>query len=403
MNRLTQTLLLTLGCLLLLGGCDPEALRGLSPPARDQRAKPKQAPTDPDFTCKAFFWARSYSLVSRLAPGRWASYARLSRSQQKALDRLIRRSEVRHTLKVADGRVLVTMPRTLSPPRTRPLELLLAEDLDRLVLFSPQRKLRFALPLSRLPDVLDGTARSRRAGFELILDAPSAGAAVKLPVPAGLATSTLTARVSLSYFPDRKAHRPVPMVQTISVALPDDASRLPWYPPTLLLALPLLQSPAGLPALESLAFAMGRPPLSWSITTADQSRPREAQPTVVTQVFDQGYVRVPRCELAQHRKDYRDARTLLHPPAQGLQRFKATDLAGLRGTRAAGPLQVTNHSASTAYVYVDGALLGWVAPGAKTSFTSLPAGYYRLYARSPLGVRAWGPRDVHVPGPLTLE
>ncbi len=399
MGKLTHALV----ALTLLAGCDPDALRGFKPPSRDQRAKPKKTPTDPDFTCKEFFWARSYSLVSRLALEPSASFARLTQSQRKALDRLVRRSEVRHTLKVADGRVLVTMPRTLSPPRTRPLELLLAEDLDRLVLFSPQRKLRFALPLSRLPDVLDGAARSRREAVKLTLDASPASPVARLPVPAGLARSTFSARLSLNYFPHRKAHRPVPMVQTISVALPDQARRLPWYPPTLLLALPLLQSPAGLPALESLAFAMGRPPLSWSITTANQARPRDARPTVITRVFDQGHVRVPRCELAEHRKDYRDARTLLHPQGQGLQRFRATELAGLRAGRAAGPLRVTNRSSSTAYLHVDGALLGWVAPGGEMSFTGLPAGYYRVYARSPLGVRAWGPRDVYVPGLMTLE
>ena len=236
----------------------------------------------------------------------------------------------------------------------------------------------------------------------LSLDASAAGPVAKLPVPAGLTANTLTARLSLSYFPDRKAHKPVPMVQTISVALPDDASRLPWYPPTLLLALPLLQG-AGLPALESLAFAMGRPPLSWAVTTANQARPRQAQPTVVTRVFDQGYVRVPRCDLAQHRKDYRDARTLLRPQGQGLQRLRSTELGGLRGTRAGGPLRVTNRSSSTAMIHVDGALLGWVAPGGKMSFSGLPAGYYRVYARSPLGIRAWGPRDIYVPGPLSLD
>ena len=390
---------------MFLLACDPSALPGLNPAAREQQKPVQKAPAaDPDFSCKQFFWARSYSLVSRLATGPASSFARLTDPQQEALARLIRRSEIRHNLKVADGRILITMPRTLAPPRTRPLELLLAEDLDRLVVFSPQRKLRFSLPLQRLPDVLDGVARSRRADFNVTLDLTAGDGVKELPVPQGLKATTFSARLALNYFPDRKTHKPDPVEQVLSVALQDSPRRLPSYPPTLLLALPLLQSPAGRQTLVSLAFAMGRPPLSWAITTTNQARASHAPATIITRIFDQGYIRVPRCELAETRKDFRDARTLLRPQGSGLQRFQARDLAGLRSSKPAGALVLHNKSPSVARVHVDGALLGWVAPnGGKMSFKGLPAGFYRVYARSPLGIRTWGPLDMYVPGPLTLK
>jgi len=382
-------------------------LQGLGPAAKQKQAA-KQEPkvkADPEFTCKQFFWARSYSLVSRLAPDpRIFGFARLSKSQQEALARLIRRSETHHKLKVADGRALITMPRTLAPLRTRPQELLLAEDLGRLVIFSPQRKLRFSLPLRRLPDVLDGVARSRRNDFKVTLGGPPAVGAKGLPVPRGIKVTTFSASLSFNYYPDRKTHKPQPVEQHLSVALRDAPTRLPFYAPPLLLALPLLQSPAGLPALESLAFAMGRPPLSWAVTTINQARAGAVGPTVVTRVYDQGHIRVPRCELGETRKDYRDARTLLRPQGLGLQRFRPRELAGLRASKASGSLDVRNHSTSVAYIHVDGVLLGWVAPdGGKMSFKGLPAGFYRIYARSPLGIRTWGPFDMYVPGPLTLR
>ena len=65
---------------------------------------------------------------------------------------------------------------------------------------------------------------------------------------------------------------------------------------------------------------------------------------------------------------------------------------------------MVNTSTSLAYIHVDGALLGWVAPGGgKMSFKGLPEGFCRVYARSPLGIRTWGPLDMYVPGPLTLK
>ena len=393
-------------CSLFFLACDSSALQVLKPPAKAQgRSKAQKEPApDPDFSCKQFFWARSYSLVSRLAGGPTSSFARLTAPQKKALARLIQRSEIRHKLKVADGRILVTMPRPLAPPRTRPLELLLAEDLDRLVVFSPQRKLRFSLPLHRLPDVLDGVARTRRTEFAVTRDGASDAGGLEMPGPSGIKTTVFSARLSFNHFPDRKSHKPEPVEQNIHFALMDGPTRLPRYPSTLLLALPLLVNRHGLPALESLAFAMGRHPISWAITTTNQARASQVPATVITRVFFHGHVRVPRCELAETRKGYRDSRTLLRRPGSGLQQLRTKDLAGLRNTKARSSLDVVNTSTSLAYIHVDGALLGWVAPGGgKMSFKGLPEGFYRVYARSPLGIRTWGPLDMYVPGPLTLK
>lgn len=381
-------------------------LAACQPPATTAKPEPKKkAPaSDPEFSCKRSFWARSYVLESRLDPGPAAGFAQLTDSQKQVLDRLLRRSVLRHSLQVADGRMLVTMPRLLSPPRTRPHQLLIAEDLDRLVLFDPQKKLRYSLPRRRLPDVLDGWYRSRRTSFKLELGDEAAPSAVSPGPPEGLRTAAVRARLSLEFFPDHKTHRKHLLEQYLVALVADEPRGLPLALPVLTMALPLLQHPQGDGVLESLSQALGRPPLAWSITTVSEASSTPSPPAVVTTVVDQGHVRIPRCALSTVRKDFRDARTLPRPQRRGLQLVSAADLAGLRATKAGGALVVQNRSQSLAHLYVDGLLLGWVtAGGGRMSFTGLPAGYYRIYARSPLGIRSWGPRDIYVPGPITLR
>lgn len=68
-----------------------------------------------------------------------------------------------------------------------------------------------------------------------------------------------------------------------------------------------------------------------------------------------------------------------------------------------GRLQARNLTRRRLFVLIDGFRIGSVAPGQTFVFRHMPPGYYRLAARSPLGIRSWGPRDLYLPGTWTLR
>lgn len=357
---------------------------------------------DQEYSCRKFIWAERYTLTTRLVPRSARTFARLKGPQQRILSDLLRRSELVHDVKLADGRMVVTLPPSLCPPKTSPWELVIAEDLQQLVVFAPQRKLRHELDLERLPDVLDGhVARSRRDQFSLRLGALSAPARV---APDALKTTTLPARLGLRYYPRLRRHRGQPVTQQLQLELRQEPRVLPGHQPLLLIAAPLFVSARGLQALEPLALRMGRtPPQSWTVTTVNEARQVKLPPRVLTSVVFHGHVRLPRCSLSTVRKGYTDARATPRSTLPGLQLQPKAALARIRQGKSSGSLKVNNRSPATAYVYADGVLLGWLAPGRRISFEGLPDGFYRLYARSPSGLYAWGPEDLYLPGPWTLR
>jgi hypothetical protein len=65
-------------------------------------------------------------------------------------------------------------------------------------------------------------------------------------------------------------------------------------------------------------------------------------------------------------------------------------------------LVVQNTTTRTAYLYADGVLLGWAGPRQTHTLHTGESGYYRITARSLFGTAVWGPRDLYVPGEVTL-
>jgi hypothetical protein len=61
-------------------------------------------------------------------------------------------------------------------------------------------------------------------------------------------------------------------------------------------------------------------------------------------------------------------------------------------------LQIRNHTPYRTYIFVDGALTGWVGPYATYTLRGFVQSYYTLYIRTYYGTRYWGPRTMHLSG-----
>ncbi len=61
-------------------------------------------------------------------------------------------------------------------------------------------------------------------------------------------------------------------------------------------------------------------------------------------------------------------------------------------------LKIQNHTPYRVYIFVDGALTGWVGPYATYVLRGFVKSYYTLYSRTYYGTRYWGPRTMHLSG-----
>jgi hypothetical protein len=383
-----------LAAALALSACGARrAEEDAAPPARPALSE------DPDFSCKHLVFARRYSLESGIAPGPLKSFSRLTPAQRESLDGLIRGSRMRTEVLLLDGRMLLTLP---SGHPAGGLELLLAEDLGRLVAFDLRNKRRHVLPLSRFPDVLEGAPTSARDSYRLALDEAPRPPRDPQPPP-GIRTRPFSAAISLRHLPQARSGRAEPLRVEFRALLADQPGHWPAFEPLLQVAFPQLQTARGRPLLEHLAHRMARPLLFWTRSVINKRYPAPARTTTWTRVRDQGHQRIPLCRLSVVRRGYSDAPGDPQPAAAGRQLIPAVDLASLRPARPAGSLRVRNNGLSSALVYLDGALLGWVAPGRVMAFEGIPAGFFNVHARTPTGLRAWGPLELYVPGPLTLR
>jgi len=375
-------------------GCSRPRGSTPDPPTRRSRTAAADGPRH------VHHWTVKTRLESSPAIG---SFARLTPDQRRHLDSLIDRSTIPIEISAAQGRVLVTLP--YQHPGG-PVELLLAEDMDRIFVFHPQRKLSHDVPLDRLPDLLDGHEASVRSDFVAEIEAPPPQQ--RPPTR----TALLGATISLRYNPRPGHPLSWPIQQRVTLVFPDTPR--PFYSvfqqPLLSICLPLLQSSLALEllqaqrgalVLESLAWNLAAPPQSWTTTLSNEGNPGGAAPTFHSKVVARGWVPVPPDRLSTSRHGYRNGRRWVQ--AAGIQLVPPTQLAGLRATRTTGALTISNRGRYLAQIYADGALLGWVTPGKTFAFRGLPDGYYRLYAVSPTGVRYWGPHDQYVPGPWTLR
>jgi hypothetical protein len=377
-----------------------------APPAAAPTPAPSpQAPeVSPDELCREgsrLVDARRIELLESIERKPIDSFARLRPEERVRLDALQAKPDQRLLLLRHGPRLAVSLPP--SHP-LGPVELLVLEDRDEVALHYPDRNQRLLLPRERLADLYDGSARSSvRAGFELELAPVAKEELLPDELPAsGPKLRAVSAQLRFRYYPSPERTSAWTLNLGARLHVRDEIVRTPGELPgaALVAALPLLASSEGVDALAAVTEQVGRP-VRFTLRVDNESKPAAAAPALRYRVASEGWVRMPARIFCSARAGYRELRA--RPVRPGVQLLAPPLLAGLRAARAGGPLEVTNRSAYAALLYLDGALLGHVAAGERMAFRGIPEGYYRIYARSPTGMRAFGPHDLYVPGPLTLR
>ncbi|MCC6746339.1 MAG: hypothetical protein IT371_01690 [Deltaproteobacteria bacterium] len=353
--------------------------------------------TDERYTTGRSVTARRYLLDTTLEVSGIGGFARLTGPQKEQLARLGARQVATTEVLALGERMLVRLP---EDHPAGPLELLLADDADDLTVFAPGNVTQ-TLSRERLPDLLDGSEASARS--ELQLEPPAEEQADAFPARAALSTP-IRVDLPLKYRPPGRHAGSWSVRLALRLEGRDAAGRgpTPSAAPLLHLALPLLQDFEGLPVLDTLAQGVGEP-LGWQLTVENATARPGRAPTYRTRVREASWVKVPLRRFSRERPGYETAMRPLKPRRAGMQRLRGKELSPLRAGAPGGPLRVRNLSPFAAWLYLDGLRLGWVAPESDFSFAEVPAGYYRLYAVTSTGVRAWGPVDLYVPGGWTLR
>lgn len=381
-------------------------LAGCSAPASAPTPAPAPSPPEvsPDALCRdgsLLVDARQIELLEALERKPIDSFARLRPEERARLDALQAQPDQRLLLLRHGARLAVRLPP--SHP-LGPVELLVLEDRDEVALHYPEKSQRLILPRERLADLYDGSARSSvRAGFELELAPVPVEELLPAELPAsGRKLRAVSAQLRFRYYPSPERESAWTLNLGARLFVRDEIVRLPGELPgaALVAALPLLASSEGSEALAAVTERVGRP-VRFALRVDNESKPAGVAPVLRYRVASERWVRIPARTFCSTRAGYRELRAL--PARPGVQLLTPAVLAGLRTARAGGALEVMNRSAYAALLYLDGALLGHVAAGERMAFRGIPEGYYRIYARSPTGIRAFGPHDLYVPGPLTLR
>lgn len=145
----------------------------------------------------------------------------------------------------------------------------------------------------------------------------------------------------------------------------------------------------GLARIPGAARAGHQPPERWLSLDLLGRRERTVRATLL-RLPPPGYKRVFGPLV------HKDGRVLFPGQAKGLRARRV-------GEPRKGALTVHNPQDRALFVYADGVLLGCVGPRARTRFSTLPPGYYRIVALSLLGTTGAGPVDLYVPGKITLK
>jgi hypothetical protein len=384
--------------LLFASSCNSHEVRRAMQP-REAVAPSDPAPAeDPEYRSQDEVFARHLEWHERLLWDAPLAFARLEARQRAILGQL-REDSIIHS------RIYVLGPRALViPPARHPagsLELLIALDRAELVVFTRDHWAH-RLPLARLPDVIDRSSRSERGAFTV--DNPGEHTqSVLRPWPGGapLQVSRHPQRLSYKY---RSAQEPGAWsirtdVEVLTRSAPE---RSPTDALIYALVLPQLQTRQGRLVAESLAQMIGTP-LAWTRNVTNESFTGAPRARIRARLSERGWVEMPTRRFSILRDGFRSAGRLGPPPQSGEQLVAPEKLRSLRKGKDAHRLTVDNHSSTAALVFVDGALVGWVAPRKKFAIAGLRAGYYRIHAVAPSGIRAWGPFDSYIPGTVRLR
>ncbi|MBW2734237.1 MAG: hypothetical protein JRH20_17755 [Deltaproteobacteria bacterium] len=383
---------LVLGAFLPLGG----GCKGLTkaPPPKTAEVTKTQG------IVKPLSNARAFTLTTRLAVPQAHTFTRLDASHARALGNLVAASTQQSKIFAAEGRLLIL------PPKNHPaagLELLLDSGENRLDVRLPDGRI-VRLLASALVDVLDRALPSKRGLGEdpmhggipqLHVQATNTDRALgeqwKIDAPLRFHRRDLAAPWSL------RVHVTLSAATTSKTAAP--SSTAPSITPLCPLILPLILGVDEIPA--GLTLCPGRVQ-GWKIALENSDRESRASACFETSVDEHGWGK-PSESVKPFKGRVDKAWRVSGPDTPGAQHLDAKALAAIRPSGPTGTLTVDNRSRVAALVYLEGALLGWVAAGRKMHFKGVPHSFFQVFATAPSGVRAWGPKALYVPGTLTLD
>lgn len=327
------------------------------------------------------------------------TFTKLSRPDRRYLEQLGKKLDTEIVVQQIDKRLLLRLPATHPAGM---MDILLLDDEEELVLYLPDKQLRYNLPREQLPDILDGTTPSVSTAFELSTEVAQPLTAFEVNRYRMRKIRATTAQISFRYFPDPTRTNNWPIRLAWRYLSSEDSSP-PQNLSLLHLAFPWLQNEEGFGVLESLALSLG-PPLGWSVAITNETKPSGVTPKIYTTISEQKHIIAPADNFSPMRPNYRPGRSTHIRLRAGMQLIPEPKLMILRtGPAVSGPLHIRNQSSSAAFIYVDGICVGWVGPHKQMKFKGLPEGFYRIYAASPTALRSWGPFDTYIPGPITLR
>ena len=358
------------------------------PASANSSGQPDKQTVDQDpFEQSGFVFARHHRISQSLQMPDILSFSQLSSPARSKLDRLITASAITIDVYAVGDRLLFVFPR--GQPNG-PFELLFDRATQELIAFFERGKQRMVVSRDQLPDLLDLVQESRR---ELV--------AIEHQLSKkGSTSSAEETRLRLRYRPTvrRAATWNLRIWLRVTGRRHHQIASLPYHS-LYELALPLLGSTRDR-QLSTWLTREGLLPTRWTRTVRNDSQPG-LDVRVLAKLEDRRWIRLPNKRFCRTRPEFKTVRRL--PQTKGEQLQPPERIVGLRGATTRGALSVTNNSNFAAVLYVDGARLGWVAPHREIAIAGLTAGYYRIFAVAPTGVRSWGPSDIYVPGPIILR
>lgn len=341
--------------------------------------------------------AERFGLQAKINQQLIGGFAQLSDQQKQHLAKLQKQSLLKFEVNGYAGRLLVDFP--VIHPLSK-AQLLIDEEMDTIFVFMTEKKIRYLLPRDRLPDIFDCAQPSSRSDFTLIYDDES-------PLPSEqqlhqkhkLAVRQAVGNVFYSRVRQNKGW---PLKYSLRLTTDDSILKPLGRYPLWSLILPWFETEHGRTLLAEFDDRLGTP-AQWSLTVTNEAQPTAAPFMQKNRLQNWGTHNLPRSNFSFVRNGYRDSKVFDECASAGRQIWPESALALLREAKNEGPLVINNRFTMPLLIYVDGLYLGWIGAEREFSFAGLPAGFYRLYATTFTGARAFGPFDLYVPGPVTLK
>lgn len=370
--------------------------------------EPDRLPQDPSYKGSKLidFHRATIRLCPRPAPSNVTH--RLSSTSREDLSRLESGSCLRLSAFLRPDRAVIRLDEKLTQQQRMELVLRDGPGYGALVVRS-KKQFWWAEP-AHLADAIEGCMpKSRQEATVRILDNKK---------DEGFSSPTLPAQrleTAVEYrFGDEEARHSCQM-QILFTVWHASHKSLPTKPGSMLINFALLPlgGPWGARVLEQIRSMIGFP-IRWTVSARCRHWPGERRsvvliaeliPSALGNLLEDAKLKARRAALPP--KGF----TRRFGPVHGLSRQDVPPAAMRRLRSAAispeqersGKLRIRNLTERFLFIAIDGFRVGRVAPSSTFQFQHIPPGYYRVSAHSPLGLRSWGPRDLHLSGTWTIR